>query len=149
MLVGEHPGEIQHAHPQCLAARAWGSRRGGKSIGNPALETADVSVNSHTLSTKGVLLAKVLPGPILLHCCTASDVKPRLSEKNWDSCLPLKASCQWASQYLLCNRSDRPPWVARKKLDLSGESTFLVSLILFAQREWCMKADFLQSTDKF
>ncbi|VFV44161.1 Hypothetical predicted protein, partial [Lynx pardinus] len=29
MLVGEHPGEIQHAHPQCPAARAWGSKGGG------------------------------------------------------------------------------------------------------------------------
>lgn len=82
MLVGEHPGEIQHAHPQCPAARAWGSKGGGKSIGNPALETAKASVASHSPSTKGALLAKVLPGPILLHCCTASDVKPRLSEKN-------------------------------------------------------------------
>lgn len=82
MLVGEHPGEIQHAHPQCPAARAWGSKRAEKSIGNPALQTAEVSVASHSPSTKGALLAKVLPGPILLHCCTASDVKPRLSEKN-------------------------------------------------------------------
>lgn len=82
MLVGEHPGEIQHAHPQRPAARAWGSRGGGKSIGNPVLERAEVWAASYSPRTKDALLAKVLPGPILLHCCTASDVKSRLSEKN-------------------------------------------------------------------
>lgn len=134
MLVGEHPGESQHAHPQCPAARAWGSRGGGKSIGNPALETAEAPGAIHGPNTKGALLAKVSPGPIPLHCCTASDVKPRLSEKNWDSCLPLKASCQWASQYLLCNQSGRPPWVARRKLDLftwGKTSAFISSKSLY------------------
>ena len=61
---------------------AWGSRGGGKSIGNPVLERAEVWAASYSPRTKDALLAKVLPGPILLHCCTASDVKSRLSEKN-------------------------------------------------------------------
>lgn len=30
MLVREHPREIQHAHPQCPAARAWRSKGGGE-----------------------------------------------------------------------------------------------------------------------
>lgn len=46
MLVREHPREIRHAHPQCPAARAWRSRGGEKSVGNPALETAEASVAS-------------------------------------------------------------------------------------------------------
>lgn len=77
-----------------MSSRAnLGGEKGGKSIGNPAREIAEVPPHSEhpPLHWRGFRRA-----PILLHCCTASDAKPRLSERNWDSSSLLKAACQTA-----------------------------------------------------
>jgi hypothetical protein len=140
MLVWEHPGKIQQA--QCPAARAWESTRRGKSKGSPALQGLGIESQPQS-QHKGSFASKGFTRPVF-HC-TAAQLLTLGQDKVRK--IEIAVSCHWASQYILCNRSDSPPWVAKRE-DLLHDSVKIA--LIFSktlQSAWCMQTDFLQSAD--